>query len=154
MYRTHDCNQLRKDHIGQSVMLAGWVNSRRDHGGVIFIDLRDREGLTQLVVRPEEFAGEGAWTRDFRQHHIAHELRSEDVIRIKGYVSARLPGTENPKLATGEIEVIVTTLTADDILSKADVPPFPMDAEIGNEDLRLSHRYLDLRRARMLSNLK
>ncbi len=142
MYRTHLCNQLRKEHIGQSVTLAGWVNSRRDHGGVIFIDLRDREGLTQVVFRPEE------------QPQVAeasHGLRGEDVIQVTGIVSARLPGTENPKLATGEVEVVASQLT---VLNKADVPPFPLDSKVANEDLRLSYRYLDLRRAEMGQNLR
>jgi aspartyl-tRNA synthetase len=142
MYRTHLCHELRKDHIGQTVTLAGWVNSRRDHGGVIFIDLRDREGLTQVVFRPEE------------QPQVAeasHGLRGEDVIQVTGIVAARLPGTENSKLATGEIEVVASQLT---VLNKADVPPFPLDSKVANEDLRLSYRYLDLRRAEMGQNLR
>src|SRR5437764_14339473 len=97
MYRTHNCNTLRAANIGEQVSLAGWVNSRRDHGGVIFIDLRDREGLTQVVFRPEEDAEVAA---------AAHALRSEDVITLTGRVAARLPGTENATLETGEIEVV------------------------------------------------
>src|SRR5438552_9085124 len=97
MYRTKSCNSLRKEHIGQRVTLAGWVNSRRDHGGVIFIDLRDREGLTQVVFRPEENADVAK---------AAHALRGEDVIKVTGRVAARLPGTENAKLATGHIELV------------------------------------------------
>ena len=142
MYRTHLCNELRKDHIGQTVTLAGWVHSRRDHGGVIFIDLRDREGLTQVVFRPEE------------QPQVAeasHALRGEDVIQITGLVAARLAGTENPKLDTGEIEVIANELT---VLNKAEVPPFPLDDLSVNEDLRLQYRYLDLRTPRMQRNLR
>jgi aspartyl-tRNA synthetase len=142
MYRTHLCNQLRKNHIGQTVTLAGWVNSRRDHGGVIFIDLRDREGLTQVVFRPEE------------QPQVAeasHGLRGEDVIQITGVVAARLTGTENVKLATGDVEVVASELT---VLNKAEVPPFPLDSKVANEDLRLSYRYLDLRRAEMGQNLR
>ena len=142
MYRTHLCNDLRKDHIGQLVTLAGWVNSRRDHGGVIFIDLRDREGLTQVVFRPEEHP---------QVAEASHGLRSEDVIQITGAVAARLAGTENPKLATGDIEVIASELT---ILNKADVPPFPLDDTSVNEDLRLQYRYLDLRTPRMQQNLR
>jgi aspartyl-tRNA synthetase len=142
MYRTHLCNQLRKDHVGQTVQLAGWVNSRRDHGGVIFIDLRDREGLTQVVFRPEEHP---------QVAEASHGLRGEDVIQVTGIVSARLPGTENPKLETGEIEVVASQLT---ILNKADVPPFPLDSVVANEDLRLTYRYLDLRRAEMGRNLR
>src|SRR5437667_11091962 len=101
MYRTHDCNSLRKIDIGREVRLAGWVHVSRDHGGVIFIDLRDREGLTQVVFRPEENA---------EVAKQAHSLRSEDVIEISGRVAARVPGTENPKLATGDIEVIPNRL--------------------------------------------
>src|SRR5437660_1840196 len=97
MFRTHDCNSLRKSDIGRQVTLAGWVNATRDHGGVIFIDLRDREGLTQVVFRPEENA-------DLARE--AHNLRNEDVIQDSGRVAARLPGTENPKLPTGDVEVI------------------------------------------------
>ncbi len=142
MYRTHHCNALRKPDIDQQVTLCGWVNSRRDHGGVIFIDLRDREGLTQVVFRPEEHAEASA---------AAHGLRGEDVIRVSGRVAARLAGTENPKLGTGDIEVVASAL---DILSKSEVPPFPIDGEGGNEDLRLAYRYLDLRRSDMARNLR
>ncbi len=142
MYRTTHCNSLRKEQIGQTVTLAGWVNSRRDHGGVIFIDLRDREGLTQVVFRPEEHP---------QVAEESHKLRSEDVIQITGRVSARLAGTENTKLGTGEIEVIASELS---VLNKSDVPPFPLDDDAVNEDLRLSYRYLDLRRTSMQQNLR
>jgi aspartyl-tRNA synthetase len=142
MYRSTSCNSLRKEHSGQSVTLAGWVNSRRDHGGVIFIDLRDREGLTQVVFRPEEHP---------QVSEAAHGLRGEDVIQITGKVAPRLTGTENAKLATGEIEVIASELT---VLNKSDVPPFPLDSKLANEDLRLNYRYLDLRRGEMAQNLK
>ena len=142
MYRSTSCNSLRKEHSGQSVTLAGWVNSRRDHGGVIFIDLRDRDGLTQVVFRPEEHP---------QVSEAAHGLRGEDVIQITGKVSPRLTGTENSKLATGEIEVIASELT---VLNKSDVPPFPLDSKLANEDLRLNYRYLDLRRSEMAQNLK
>jgi len=142
MYRTHSCNSLRKTDIGREAMLAGWVNVTRDHGGVIFIDLRDRQGLTQVVFRPEEN------TQLAKQ---AHTLRSEDVIQVSGRVAARLPGTENPNLATGDIEIIPTQLR---ILNRADTLPFPIDAEPQNEDLRLTHRYLDLRRPRLARNLR
>src|SRR5438270_9004735 len=94
MFRTHDCNSLRKEDIGREVKLAGWVNVTRDHGGVIFIDLRDREGLTQVVFRPEENA---------KLARQSHRLHAEDVIQVCGKVAARVPGTENPKLATGDI---------------------------------------------------
>jgi aspartyl-tRNA synthetase len=142
MYRTHDCNSLRKTDIGKQVTLAGWVHVSRDHGGVIFIDLRDREGLTQVVFRPEENA-EGA--------KEARSLGSEDVIEVAGRVAARVPGTENPKLATGDIEVIPNRLQ---ILNRADALPFPIDAEVHNEDLRMTYRYYDLRRPQLARNLR
>jgi aspartyl-tRNA synthetase len=142
MFRTHDCNSLRKSDIGRRVTLAGWVNVTRDHGGVIFIDLRDREGLTQVVFRPEENA---------ELAKQAHTLRGEDVIQVSGTVAARLPGTENPNLATGDMEIIPHELR---ILSRADPLPFPLDAEPQNEDLRMTHRYLDLRRPRLARNLR
>src|SRR5881296_1960924 len=142
MVRTHDCNSLRKSDIGGQVTLAGWVNVTRDHGGVIFIDLRDREGLTQVVFRPEENA---------ELAREAHTLRSEDVIQVSGKVAARLPGTENPNLATGDVEIIPSELR---ILNRADPLPFPLDAEPQNEDLRMMHRYLELRRARLARNLR
>src|SRR6266496_343602 len=142
MYRTHDCNSLRKTDIGTDVTLAGWVNGTRDHGGVIFIDVRDREGLTQVVFRPEENA---------ELAEQAHTLRGEDVIQVSGRVAARLPGTENPNLATGDIEIVPSELR---ILNRADALPFPIDAEPQNEDLRMAHRYLDLRRPRLSQNLR
>jgi len=142
MYRTHDCNSLRKTDIGKSVTLAGWVHVSRDHGGVIFIDLRDREGLTQVVFRPEENA---------ELAKEAHTLGSEDVIEVSGQVAARVPGTENPKLTTGDIEVIPNRLR---ILNRADALPFPIDAEIQNEDLRMTYRYYDLRRPQLSRNLR
>jgi aspartyl-tRNA synthetase len=141
-YRTHHCSHLRATHIGETVTLAGWVNSARDHGGVIFIDLRDREGLTQVVFRPEENAEIA--TR-------AHDLRDEDVIQVTGRVAARLAGTENSKLVTGEIEIVASHF---EILNKADVLPFQLDRELSNEDLRMKYRYLDLRRARMTRNIR
>jgi len=142
MFRTHDCNSLRKSDIGRKITLAGWVNVTRDHGGVIFIDLRDRQGLTQVVFRPEENA---------ELAKQAHTLRGEDVIQVSGTVAARLPGTENPNLATGDIEIIPNELR---ILNRADPLPFPLDAEPQNEDLRMTHRYLDLRRPRFARNLR
>jgi aspartyl-tRNA synthetase len=142
MYRTHHCNELRVSDIGKEVLLSGWVDSRRDHGGVIFIDLRDREGLTQVVFRPEEFPEVSA---------TAHTLRSEDVVQVKGQVAARLEGTRNSKIATGDIEVIATSLA---VLNRSAVLPFPLDTEVGNEDLRLTYRYLDLRRPALVRNLK
>src|SRR3984893_4320923 len=142
MYRTTDCNSLRKSVVGKQATLAVWVYVLRDHGGVIFIDLRDREGITQVVFRPEENA---ALAKQ------AHGLRSEDVIQVSGKVAPRVPGTENPKLATGDIELIPTELK---ILNRADDLPFPIDAEIHNEDLRLTYRYYDLRRPELSRNLR
>ena len=142
MYRTHHCAQLRTTDIGSTAKLAGWVHVRRDHGGVVFIDLRDREGLTQVVFRPEENA---------ELTNIAHTLRHEDVIEVEGAVAARVPGTENPKLATGEIELVPQQLR---ILNRADVLPFPLDSDPSNEDLRLAHRYFDLRRPHLSRNLR
>jgi aspartyl-tRNA synthetase len=142
MFRTNDCNSLRKSDIGRQVTLAGWVNVTRDHGGVIFIDVRDREGLTQVVFRPEENA---------ELAKQAHTLRSEDVIQVSGRVAARLPSTENPNLATGDIEIIPSDLK---ILNRADTLPFPIDAEPQNEDLRMTYRYFDLRRPRLARNLR
>jgi len=141
-FRTHHCAALRAGHIGEQITLAGWVGARRDHGGVIFVDLRDREGVTQVVFRPEEHPAVAV---------AAHGLRDEDVIQVRGTVARRLTGTENPKLATGEIEVVADTLV---VLNKADVLPFPLDEQIANEDLRLTHRYLDLRRPGMAANLR
>jgi aspartyl-tRNA synthetase len=142
MYRTHHCNELRASDAGKEVTLAGWVNSRRDHGGVIFIDLRDREGLTQVVFRPEESPATAA---------PAHSLRNEDVVKVAGKVAPRLEGTQNPKLATGEIEVVAASLT---VINHSEVLPFPIDTEVGNEDLRLTYRYLDLRRAWLVRHLR
>jgi len=141
MYRTHTSQTLGSGQLDETVTLSGWVDSRRDHGGVIFVDLRDRAGLTQVVFRPEENAEIARFSQD---------LRSEDVIQVTGRVARRLDGTENAKLATGEIEVVASELR---VLSKSDVLPFPLDKDVANEDLRLSHRYLDLRRPRMLRNL-
>src|SRR4030081_1197226 len=142
MYRTHNCNSLRKSDIGKEATLAGWVHVSRDHGGVIFVDLRDREGITQVVFRPEENA---------QLAKEAHAWRREDVIKVSGKVAARVPGTENSKLATGEIELIPSQLK---ILNRADDLPFPIDAEIHNEDLRLTYRYYDLRRPELSRNLR
>ena len=142
MYRTHHCNELRKTDIGREVKLAGWVAVRRDHGGVIFIDLRDREGLTQVVFRPEENA---------EVAKQSHTLRTEDVIQVSGKVAPRLPGTENPKLATGDIEVLPSSLI---VLNRAENLPFQIDAELSNEDLELTYRYFDLRRPRLSHNLQ
>ncbi|MEM9445420.1 MAG: aspartate--tRNA ligase [Verrucomicrobiota bacterium] len=142
MIRTHHCNELRKQDIGQKVTLVGWVDSWRDHGGVIFIDLRDREGITQIVFNPEH---------DKETAEKSHTLRSEFVVQVKGEIVARLEGTENANLTTGEIEILVDEL---EVLNEAETPPFPIDEDGVNEDLRLSYRYLDLRRPKMLKNLR
>lgn len=141
MERTHNCNELRKTDIGKQVTLAGWVHVSRDHGGVIFIDLRDRTGLTQVVFRPEE---------NSEVAKRSHQLRSEDVIQVIGKVAPRLPGTENPKLATGDIEVLPSELR---ILNRAIDLPFQLDSDVHNEDLRLTYRYFDLRRPQFARNL-
>jgi aspartyl-tRNA synthetase len=144
--RTHHCSQIRTSDVGSSVSLIGWVHTARDHGGVIFIDLRDREGLTQVVFRPEE-CGDAA--------KLSQSLRTEDVIRVTGEVEPRpeIEGrsTVNPELPTGEVEVAARTL---EIVNKAKVLPFQLDKELSNEDLRMKHRYLDLRRGRMSNNLR
>ena len=140
--RTHHCNELRESHIGETVSLIGWVNSARDHGGVIFIDLRDREGLTQCVFRPEE---------DAVVAELSHTLREEDVVRVTGKVARRLEGAENDKMATGTVEIVASKL---EIVNKADVLPFQLDKELSNEDIRMKYRYLDLRRPRMAKNIR
>ncbi|MEM6911650.1 MAG: aspartate--tRNA ligase [Verrucomicrobiota bacterium] len=142
MYRTHHCNQLRADQVGEEALLVGWVRSARDHGGVIFIDLRDREGLTQVVFRPEASA-EAA--------KLSHSLREEDVVQVRGRVERRLEGTTNEKLLTGEIEIVASELV---VINKAQVLPFQLDKELSNEDLRIKYRYLDLRRERLGRNLR
>ena len=142
MLRTHSCGELRKEHVGSKVTLAGWVNRRRDHGGLIFIDLRDREGVVQTVFNPGISAS---------SLKIAEELRSEYVVKISGEVALRPPGTENPKIATGDIEVIVEEA---EILNTSKTPPFYINEEVEvEESLRLKYRYLDLRRPHMRDNL-
>jgi len=142
LLKSHSCGELRKKDVGSQVTLAGWVDRRRDHGGLIFIDLRDREGIVQVVFDPETSAS---------CHKIASQMRSEYVIRVGGEVSLRPQGTENPKLPTGEIEVIAHST---DILNPSKTPPFYINEEVEVEEgLRLKYRYLDLRRARMRQNL-
>ncbi|MBI5193764.1 MAG: aspartate--tRNA ligase [Nitrospirae bacterium] len=142
MQRTHYCGELRKSDTGKNVTLQGWVHRRRDHGGLIFIDLRDRDGLVQVVFNPE---------KDKTSHETAGELRSEYVITISGEVSARPQGTENQKLPTGEIEILVNHL---EILNSAKTPPFSIEEEAEvSETLRLKYRYLDLRREKLRENL-
>ena len=143
MLRTHTCGEVRVEHLDQEVTLCGWVDSTRDHGGAVFLDLRDRYGKTQIVYGPEsgpELVEE------------AGKLRSEDVVKIIGQVNHRPEGTVNEKLATGAIEIRGSHL---EVLNKSQTPPFtPSQQELPGEDLRLKYRYLDLRRPRMARNLK
>jgi aspartyl-tRNA synthetase len=138
--RTHYCGHVNEAHIGQEVELAGWMHRRRDHGGVIFIDLRDREGLVQVVFdpdRPEVFA-------------VAEKVRGEYVLRVKGTVRPRPDGTVNPRLASGKIEVLASEI---EVLNASETPPFHHD-EPASEEVRLRYRYLDLRREEMTRNLR
>ena len=138
--RTHYCGEIDASLVGQEIEVCGWVHRRRDHGGVIFIDLRDREGLLQVVFdpdRPEIFAE-------------AERIRSEFVLKVKGLVRPRPEGTVNPNMRTGEVEVLAHEL---EILNRSETPPFHHD-EQANEDIRLKYRYLDLRRDNMLGNLR
>ena len=138
--RTHYCGQVNASHIGQTVTLCGWNHRRRDHGGVIFIDLRDREGLAQIVCDPDR-------PETFR---IAEEVRNEYVLKVTGLVRRRPAGTENPNLPTGEIEILCQSL---EVLNTAMTPPFQLDDEHLSENVRLTHRVIDLRRPQMQKNL-
>ncbi len=147
MRRTHHCNELRQEHSGNDAILVGWVHSRRDLGGVLFIDLRDREGRTQTVFDPADLPKE--------LFERASKLHSESVIEVSGKVRMRPAGTENAKIATGVLEVLVKSFT---VLNLAEILPFPVDdpevtAKV-NEELRLKYRYLDLRRPEMMRNLR
>jgi len=136
--RTHTCGELRKAHAGQTIVLNGWVHGRRDHGNVLFIDLRDRHGVTQLVFNQELAPA---------AHQLADRLRGEDVIAVRGTVSVRPDGSANPNLSTGEIEVMADMVER---LNEAKTPPFPIEDDTDTtEALRLKYRYLDLRRPRM-----
>jgi len=133
---------LRKEHIGEKVTLAGWVDRRRDHGGLIFIDLRDRDGLVQVVFNPDISKS---------SHEIASDMRSEYVIQVTGEVALRPAGTENSNMSTGDVEVIADSTT---ILNTSETPPFYINRDMDiDENLRLKYRYLDLRRNRMMKNL-
>ncbi len=143
MLKTHTCGELTAAHVGQRVTLAGWVNRRRDHGGLIFIDLRDRFGLTQVTIDSETQAA---------AHEAASQARSEFVLQISGIVQKRPAGGENPNLATGQIELIADAVT---ILNPAKTPPLYVSSESEEQDeaLRLKYRYLDIRRPKMVQNL-
>ncbi|MEX2158839.1 MAG: aspartate--tRNA ligase [Dehalococcoidia bacterium] len=142
MLKSNYCGELRKEHAGQSVTLAGWVHRRRDHGGLVFIDLRDSRGLVQVVFHPEEAAA----------HEAAGDVRPEYVLLVRGEVAPRQPGTENPNLPTGEVEVRVREV---EVLNAAKTPPFPVNEETEVEELlRLRYRYVDLRRERMARNMR
>ena len=135
-YRDLHCGEPRLDDAGRRLTLSGWVARRRDHGGLIFIDLRDRSGLVQLVIDPEHAP---------QAHASAHDLRLEAVIRVVGELEERAEGTRNPNLATGDVELKVDEL---ELLSPSEPLPFQLDEENVDETLRVHHRYLDLRRAR------
>ncbi|MEN8174881.1 MAG: aspartate--tRNA ligase [Pseudomonadota bacterium] len=139
--RSHFCGAINASHLDETVELCGWVHRRRDHGGVIFIDLRDREGLVQVVYDPDLPEPFG----------LAEQVRSEFVLRIRGRVRRRPEGTRNPDLPTGEVEILGAEL---EILNRAETPPFQMDDEEISEELRLRYRYLDLRRPVMLERIR
>ena len=141
---THTCGELRRENIGQEVTLTGWVWHRRDHGGLIFVDLRDREGVTQVSFDPEHSGGTA--------FHTAETIRSEWPIKVTGTVRERPEGMENPKLATGAIEVLISDI---EVLNTSQTPPFQIEDHVDTaEDVRLRYRYLDLRRPKMMANLK
>jgi aspartyl-tRNA synthetase len=139
--RTDYCGLIDAKYMGQPVVLYGWVHRRRDHGGVIFIDLRDREGLVQVVCDPDNAVA----------FHSAEKIRNEYVLKVAGVVRNRPEGTVNPNLVSGEIEVLVQSI---EILNTSQPPPFLMDDENLSESVRLEHRYLDLRRPQMQANLR
>ena len=147
MKRTHHCNEIREEHVGQTVTLIGWVHSNRDLGGVLFIDVRDREGRTQAVFDPSDLPAD--------LFEAASRLHSESVISVTGRVRVRPDGTKNEKIDTGLVEVVAEQL---EVLNHADVLPFSIDdpevAAKVNEELRLKHRYLDLRRPEMIHNMR
>jgi aspartyl-tRNA synthetase len=142
LLKSHSCGELRKEHVGQKVILAGWVHRRRDHGGLIFIDLRDRDGITQVVFNPEIAE---------KAHKIAYDLRNEYVVKVSGEIALRPEGTENRKLPTGDIEVIINDAK---ILNTSKTPPFYINEDVEvEENVLLKYRYLYLRRSRMQENL-
>ena len=164
MLKTHTCGELRASDVGNTVTLSGWVNRRRDHGGLIFLDLRDRFGITQITVSddpaldlPKVSNSSNPSSNGFNSAdvlEVASQVRSEFVVRAEGAVQRRPPGFENPELETGEIEVIAADL---EILNEARTPPFVISGNQGDEvdeAVRLKYRYLDLRRPQMAHNLR
>lgn len=139
--RSHYCGAVNESLVGQTVTLCGWVNTRRDHGGVIFVDLRDRAGRVQVVFDPDRAAA----------FKLAESLRSEFVLRVVGAVRRRPAGTENAQLATGQVEVLAHDV---EILNRSEALPFQLDEEGLSEPVRLKYRYLDLRRDFMQKNLR
>ena len=140
--RTHMCGALRAEQAGERVELAGWVARRRDHGGVVFLDLRDRDGIVQVVAHPEEAP---------EAHRAASEVRGEFVVRVSGTVRPRPAGTVNPNLPTGEVEVAAERI---EVLTPSDTPPFPIEDRVDVDEVtRLHYRYLDLRRPEMTRTL-
>src|ERR687896_150811 len=141
--RTHRCGELRAEHAGTEVTLCGWVGRQRDHGGVLFVDLRDREGYVQVVFHPEENPA---------AHEVAEGLKAESVVRVVGEVRPRPEGTVNAGLPTGEVEVAAREV---EVLSAAETPPFPIEDRISaDEKLRLRYRYLDIRRPELTRRLR
>ena len=145
MLKSHGCGVLRREHVGQRVTLAGWVHRRRDHGRLIFLDLRDRDGIVQVVVRPRE--------DEDSAYAVANEVRNEYVLRVTGEVVPRSEGTVNPDLPTGEVELIAERV---EVLNTAKTPPFAVNEDtIGVDELvRMRYRYIDIRRPQMLSALE
>ncbi|MBM3149475.1 MAG: aspartate--tRNA ligase, partial [Chloroflexi bacterium] len=142
MLKDYSCGELRKVHVGKRVTLAGWVHRRRDHGGLVFIDLRDREGIVQVVFNPEVAK---------KAHELGNTLRNEYVIKVVGEVACRPSGTENTSLSTGEVEVLCTDLK---LLNTSRTPPFYINENVEvDENLFLKYRYLHLRRPNMQDNI-
>jgi len=142
LLKTHSCGELRRSHIGAAVTIAGWVHRRRDHGGLIFIDLRDKDGIVQVVFNPEVSAS---------AHEVASDFRNEYVVQVRGKVALRPKGTENPKLPTGEIEVLAEQAR---VLNASKTPPFYINEDVPiDENLNLKYRYLYLRRPRVKENI-
>ena len=139
--RTHYCGELTASHIDQSIAVCGWVNRRRDHGGVIFVDLRDKQGMLQVVFDPD----------DATMFADAEKLRNEFVIRVEGKIRQRPEGTANPDMPTGEVELLATSLT---ILNQSETPPFQLDDDDVHDDIRLKYRYVDLRKPEMQQRMQ